>query len=174
MRDASGNVRTGSDDAALLAVAVTGSNPTSPTVTSAGNGTYTASYTPAVAGPDNIAITLGGTAIQGSPFTSTVSPGAPAAAQTTASVPAETAGTPTTITITVRDANGNIRTGTDDSALLSVTVSGFNSATPTVVSAGSGTYTATYTPTLPGADLIAITLNGGAIAGSPYASVVGP
>jgi hypothetical protein len=41
-----------------------------------------------------------------------------------------------------------------------------------VVSAGSGTYTATYTPTGAGTDNIAITLSSTAISGSPYSSAV--
>src|SRR5690606_25710703 len=40
-----------------------------------GDGTYTVSYTPTVAGSDEIAITLDGVAISGSPYTSSVEPG---------------------------------------------------------------------------------------------------
>ncbi len=125
-----------------------------------------------MSGTDNIAITLSSTAIGGSPYTSVVSPGAASAAQSTASVPAGTAGSVTTATITVRDANGNVRTGSNDAAALSVVVSGANSATPTPTSNGNGTYSATYTPTVAGSDNIAITLSSAAIGGSPYTSVV--
>src|SRR5207245_2393629 len=103
VRDAHGNIRTGANDAALLGVSVTGANAASPVITSAGSGTYTASYTPTTAGTDNLAITLGGTGIGGSPYSSVVSPGPAAAAQTTATVPTGTAGSATTITMTVRD-----------------------------------------------------------------------
>ena len=57
---------------ATVVVTVTGSNSATPTVTDVGNGTYTASYTPTSSGSDNVAITLDGTPISGSPFTSTV------------------------------------------------------------------------------------------------------
>jgi Filamin/ABP280 repeat len=101
--------------------------------------------------------------------------GPASAAQTSAVVPATgTVGAATTITITVRDANGNVRTGNDDSALLNVTVSGANPQTLTVANSGSGNYTATYTPTTAGADTIAITLSTAPISGSPYTSVVAP
>jgi hypothetical protein len=103
-----------------------------------------------------------------------VSPGAASAAQSTASVPAGTAGSPTTVTITVRDANGNVRTATNDAGLLAVNVTGANTATPAVASAGSGTYTATYTPTAAGTDNFAITLSSAGIGGGPYSSVVSP
>ncbi len=78
------------------------------------------------------------------------------------------------MTITVRDANGNVRTASNDAAALSAVVSGANSATPTPTSNGNGTYSATYTPTVAGSDNIAITLSSAAIGGSPYTSVVSP
>ncbi len=56
-----------------MAVTVTGTNSATPTVTDVGDGTYTASYTPPAPGTDNVAITMGGTAISGSPYTSVVS-----------------------------------------------------------------------------------------------------
>ena len=55
-----------------VVVAVTGANEATPTVTDHSDGTYTASYVPTTAGDDAVAITLGGTAISGSPYTSTV------------------------------------------------------------------------------------------------------
>src|SRR5207249_7808969 len=83
-------------------------------------------YTPSAAGTDNITITLSNTSIGSSPYARVVGTGGPSAAQTTASVPAGTAGNTTTITITVRDANGNIRTANNDAALLGVSVTGAN------------------------------------------------
>mgnify|MGYP000641596205 CR=1 FL=1 len=56
-------------------------------------------YTPTVAGTDNVAITLNATAISGSPFTSTVSVGAADPTTTTAVFPAGTAGAVTTATV---------------------------------------------------------------------------
>src|SRR5207237_3375754 len=124
-----------------LTVTVSGANTATPIVNSGGNGVYTASYTPTAAGSDNIGITLNGAAISGSPLTHAVSAGAADAAHTTASVPAATAGSATTVTITVRDLNNNIRTAANDAASLAVSVTGANTATPTVTSSGLGVYT---------------------------------
>ena len=175
VRDASGNIRTAGGDQGLLDVDVTGANTAlNLTVSDAGGGSYTASYTPTAAGPDNVAITLNAAAINGSPFTSTVGVGAASAAQTTASVPNGTAGSVTTFTITVRDASGNIRTAGGDQGLLDVDVTGANTALNlTVADAGGGSYTASYTPTAAGPDNVAITLNAAAINGSPFTSTVG-
>ena len=57
-------------------------------------------------------------------------------------------------------------------ATLVVTVTGANSATPTVVDNGDGTYTASYTPSIAGTDNVAITFDGSAIIGSSYSSDV--
>lgn len=60
-----------------VVVSVTGANTATPAVTDNEDGTYSASYTPATAGTDSIAITLNGTAISGSPYTVSVLPIAP-------------------------------------------------------------------------------------------------
>jgi hypothetical protein len=172
VRDANDNVRTAGTDAGNLAVSVSGANTATPTVASAGAGVYTATYTPTATGSDDIAILLNGTAIASSPVTSAVSAGAANAAHTIASVPAGTAGAATTITITVRDVNDNVRSANDDAGLLAVTISGANSAAPSVVSQGAGVYTATYTPTAAGTDQVVIELDGSGIAGSAFTSSV--
>ncbi|HEU4565048.1 MAG TPA: filamin/ABP280 repeat domain-containing protein, partial [Gemmatimonadaceae bacterium] len=69
-KDAYGNRET--TGGATVAVSVSGANTAAPPVTDNGNGTYGASYTPAAAGTDQVAITLDGTPIAGSPYTSTV------------------------------------------------------------------------------------------------------
>src|SRR5690606_41000326 len=89
----------------------------------------------------------------------------------TASVPAGTAGSATTVTVTVRDANGNKVPGA--ASLLAGSVSGANTATlSSFTQQADSTYTAAYTPTAAGTDKIAITLDGTAISGSPYSSLV--
>jgi adhesin/invasin len=74
-RDASGAPRTSGGDAVV--VSVSGSNTATPPVVDNGDGTYSASYTPLQVGVDQVAITLGGTAIGGSPYSSTVAAPAP-------------------------------------------------------------------------------------------------
>lgn len=56
-----------------VTVTISGANSDTAVVTDNGDGTYTATYTPANAGTDTVDITINGTPIQNSPFTSTVS-----------------------------------------------------------------------------------------------------
>lgn len=93
------------------------------------------------------------------------------AGQSTATVPgAGQVGVPTLITVQGKDALGAAMTSGGGTVVVSVT--GANTATPVVTDEGDGTYTASYTPTKRGSDSVAITLNGEAISGSPYASLV--
>ncbi|MDH5198273.1 MAG: Ig-like domain repeat protein, partial [Gemmatimonadota bacterium] len=90
--------------------------------------------------------------------------------RTTASVPAGVAGTVTNILVTVRDGGGNQLPVGGETVIVSVT--GANSASPTVTDNGDGTYVAIYTPAAAGTDSVRITLNAAAISGSPYLSSV--
>src|SRR5207302_10549998 len=111
-----------------------------------------------------------GGAQSGSSNNFAVASGAASAAQSTASVPAGTAGLVTTITIQAKDAQGNNRTASSGTVVVSVT--GGNTATASITDNLNGTYTATYTPTVAGTDNIAITLGGSPINSSPYTSAV--
>ncbi|MDZ7771338.1 MAG: filamin/ABP280 repeat domain-containing protein [Balneolaceae bacterium] len=88
LRDAAGDPATGSGGALALSVAGANAGASFGAPVDNGDGTYAASYTPTVAGTDEIAITLGGVAIPGSPFSSTVTAGPPASV--TLSGPAST------------------------------------------------------------------------------------
>ena len=157
---------------ATIQITVTGANSASPAVTDHNDGTYTASYTPTIAGADNVGIFLNGTAIGSSPYASAVAPGAPSASQSVATVPGTgTAGTPTPISVQAHDAFGN--TVTTGGATVVVSVTGANTASPTVTDNGNGTYTASYTPTASGPDNVAITLGGSPVGSSPYLTTVG-
>jgi hypothetical protein len=70
-RDSAGNACT--TGGASVLVTITGANANSDVAVDNANGTYTYTDTPATAGTDTVAITLNGTAISGSPYTSTVS-----------------------------------------------------------------------------------------------------
>jgi len=90
---------------------------------------------------------------------------------TTAVVPDGAAGEPTTIAITVQDSFDNPVSGAADD--LTVTVSGENSASPSVNETGTaGEYSAIYTPQNAGTDDISIELQGTPILGSPFTSDV--
>ncbi len=70
--DSAGNALT--SGGTKVAVTITGANTSTPTVTDNHDGTFTATYTPTQSGTDAVAITLNGTAIKASPYTSTVKP----------------------------------------------------------------------------------------------------
>ena len=141
------------------------------TVTDQGDGTYTASYTPITAGTDHVAIAINGTPIGGSPFISTVGAGAVSPAHSTGTVPDGSSGLETGIIVQARDAYDNALSSGGETVV--VTVSGDNNAgTLTVTDQANGTYIASYTPTTPGTDTVAITINGTAISGSPFTSTV--
>ncbi len=66
-----------------------------------------------------------------------------------------------TITLTAYDSNGDPYISGGDTVVISV--SGSNTATPTVTDNGDGTYTATYAPVNAGTDTITATLNGDSV-----------
>jgi len=87
-----------------------------------------------------------------------------------ATVPNGTVGLLTSIVVEARDEFGsNMTTG---GAVVVVSITGANTATPAVVDVGDGTYATSYTPANAGDDSVAVTLGGVAISGSPYTSVV--
>ncbi|MEO8138228.1 MAG: Ig-like domain-containing protein [Gemmatimonadota bacterium] len=99
----------------------------------------------------------------------TVTAGPASAAHSSANVPNGTAGVPTALTVQARDVSDNLTAG---GASVAIGVSGANTATPPVTDQHNGSYTASYTPTSGGIDVVAITLAGAAISGSPYLSAV--
>jgi hypothetical protein len=138
------------------------------------NGVATVTFTTSTVAPTTHTVTGDDGTLSGTSAGFTTTAGAASAAQTTATVPAGSVGLATTVTITVRDGSGNVRTAGGDAGLLSVTVTGVNTATPVVVDVGGGVYTASYTPATPGFDVIDVTLSGTPINGSPQISVVSP
>jgi adhesin/invasin len=70
VRDVSGNALSGGGE--VVAASVTGANVAAATVEDHGDSTYTATYTPTLAGTDSVAVTLAGQQITGSPYISVV------------------------------------------------------------------------------------------------------
>jgi hypothetical protein len=91
-------------------------------------------------------------------------------ASSTATVPDGAVGNVTSMLIVTRDQYGN-QVGAGGAAV-SVIIIGANSGTATVTDNGDGTYTAAYTPVLPGVDSIVIQVNAIPIPGNPFISVV--
>jgi hypothetical protein len=141
-------------------------------VTDEADGTYSASYTPEVAGTDEVTISADDTLVSGSPFASTVGHGVVSPAHSTAIVPEEgKVGEPTTILIQARDEFGNPVTVGGEVVI--VTVTGENPTDPfSATDLGDGTYTATYTPEVDGDDKIEITMAGIPLDDSPFKSKV--
>jgi hypothetical protein len=123
-----------------LSVEVSGSNDASPSVSENGAaGEYTAAYTPTTAGSDQVAISLNGTPIADSPYTSTVttsdistSNSSVAADPTTLQV-----GGSSDITVEIRDDNNNLIGGLAGD--INVSVSG-NGTAGSVSEESSGIY----------------------------------
>jgi adhesin/invasin len=168
-KDAFGNTVSGAN--VVLAATGGGNQLTQPGLTNA-NGVATGSLSATVAGNKVVSATINSIAIAQTQ-TIRVTPGPASPAGTTAAVPGSgTAGSVSTITVTVKDAFGNpLSSG---GASISVLVTGANTATAQVADQGNGTYLATYHPTVAGPDAVAITLNGTAITGSPFNSVISP
>jgi hypothetical protein len=154
----------------VLAVTGSGNTITQPGITdSKGEATGTITFT--VAEVKTISAEIGGVAITQTE-TVTVVPGPAAAATTTASVPTGRVFQFTDITITTRDAFGNLLTSGGFAGPLDVTVSGANSSHPNIKDNKDGTYTASYFAIFTGTDTVSITFNGAPIQGSPYTSIV--
>ncbi len=128
-------------------------------------------------GQVTVTATNTGGAESGTSHNFTVDPGEADAALTTAVVPDGTATLATVVTITVRDALGNVRTAGGDAALLAASVTDGPNAGATftdVQDSGGGEYTTSYTPSNTGTDEIVVTLDGEPIFGSPFTSIVSP
>jgi hypothetical protein len=168
LKDGQGNDVPG--QAGAIAVSVSGANPRSSLGASdQGGGRYTATYTPAKAGADQVLVKVSGTGIPGSPFASAVQAGAADPGMSQAVVPAcvESSDLPARITITAFDAFGNRITRGGDS--FQIRVNQGSAVKPT--DHGDGTYGAALDLTV-GVFRIDITLDGNAVDASPYQIVV--
>ncbi len=146
-RDVSGNpVTTGG---ATVAVSVTGANSATPAVLDNGNGSYSASYTPTAAGSDNVAITLNGVAVSGSPFTSSVGAAGSVTTITSVSAASTVVGQSYTVNVSVTGAGvtptGNVTVSDGTGATcLAVLSGGAGSCAVTSTTAGAKSLVASY------------------------------
>lgn len=161
-----------SSGGAVVVLTVSGANRLGPiTAVDTGDGTYTASYVPMEVGTDNVAITMDGTSLGDSPFSSVVQTGSASPEHSTANVPNGRTFRITRITVQARDVGGNPLS--EGGATVVVTVTGANNAGPiTATDMGDGKYTASYLPFWRGTDTVAITMNGIPMSGSPFTSQV--
>jgi hypothetical protein len=150
-----------------IAISVAGANPASSlTATDRGGGSYTASYTPTLAGTDAVDVRVNGEAVAGSPFTSVIAAGAADPSTTTATISRSGFfGSTVTVTVTTRDAAGNLLGRGGDQVQIQVN-GGDLIALP---DGGNGTYTTSFFGGFT-AVRIDVFLNGIPIAGSPFSS----
>jgi hypothetical protein len=164
-RDDAGNAIAGLTT--TIAVSGNGNTVTQPAGPTDANGVATGSVSSTSIGTKTVTATISGVAIVQTAAI-TVVPGPPVASTTTAQVRDGRVLVFTTFTIFTRDAFGNALDRGGFANLIRVVVQGRNSATPSVVDMGDGTYTASYLPILKGDDQVIITLGGVQIKGSPY------
>jgi photosystem II stability/assembly factor-like uncharacterized protein len=138
------------------------------TVIDNGNGTYTASFTPSAAGTSTITATIDGKAITATIQATATGAGASMAESTVAVNKARVpAGTSETVTLIAFYGAGN----QESNGGLAVTFhlgkgKGRGTFGP-VSDNGDGTYTATFTATVPGQNTIVATINGKALTSAP-------
>jgi Bacterial Ig-like domain (group 1)/Filamin/ABP280 repeat len=102
-----------------------------------------------------------------------VAPGPPSPRESTAAVPDGTAGAPTSISIHLEDEFGTPVEGAAGSIAVVVTGANEMSSLP-VTDQGNGAYSASYTPTHAGLDVVDVLVSGSRLHESPYASFVAP
>jgi adhesin/invasin len=140
----------------------TGGQGTFSAVTDHKNGTYTATFTGTFAGVNNIVATIGGVkVVTGSPAV-TVSPGVVNLAKSTVSLSQASVelGGAITVTLTARDAYGNVETAGGLTVSFMLGGSGDSSMFSSVVDHGNGTYTATFTAGTAGTNTIVAEIGG--------------
>jgi len=140
------------------------------------DGTYDVTYEAPVAGDYTLDVKLGADDVKDAPFKVHVAPGKASAAKTTADgdgLRRVVAGTEGTFDVTVRDANNNQLAAGGNTVAAAFS----KAAAPCDVGVkdnGDGTYHAAYTPTKVGAYTLGVTLDGAAIADSPFSVEVVP
>ena len=158
-RDASGNT-IGGASVSLTATGGTGNTLSPATGTTNGSGVFTATFSSTSTGGKTISATAGGVAI--TPTASvTVTPGPVSASQSTvtASPTSITAGSgASTITVTARDASGNLISGA--SVSLTATGGGNTLTQPASTTNGSGVAAGSLSSTVAGSKTVSATISG--------------
>ena len=162
------------------------------TVLDTSDGSYGATYRVLAAGAYQLSVTIDGVPIAGSPFATTVQPGATCASRSSVAgdgKDAAVAGSVAHFAIKAVDCYGNPATSGGDPFTASLVRGGMSSVASEVLDHRDGTYTAFYTPIVSGLWLLHVTMGGGGggggengggppvgshAIGSPYSVVVMP
>ncbi len=171
-----------------VTIAVSGANTANLTAVQQPSGHYEASYTPTAPGTDNLVVTVAKDPVldptEIGTYTSEVYPVGASAGNTTFVVSSSEEGSPTTVTVTVLDENGQPYLDGEEYPIdvqVSVTPSGGASAVATAQAEDDdgngnfdGTYVATYTPDSYGDFDITVTVNGDDTGDSPQTITTAP
>jgi hypothetical protein len=167
-KDANGNAISGAT--VVLAATGTGNTLTQPPATTDANGVATGSLASTVAGAKTVSAKINGTSITQT-VTVTVTPGPVDASQSTvAATPASVVpGTPSTITVTAKDANGNPISG----ATVVLAATGMRTLTqPADTTSASGVTTGTVSGMMEETIIVSATVNGTGITQTATVEVV--
>ncbi|QIQ22228.1 invasin domain 3-containing protein [Zophobihabitans entericus] len=163
LKDAQGNNLVAGGDTVTITAQGTAVGIPDTTVTDVGNGTYTITTKSTVTGTDTFGFTVNG--VTGS-TTATVTYIAGAADITTSTIVASPTSitadgvTISTITVQLKDAQGNNLTTGSDTVTISVQGTAVGTPDTTVINNGDGTYTITTKSTVTGTDTFGFTING--------------
>ena len=174
--DANGNVEPSGGLSVAFSLAAGSADTTGGTfsnVTVNGDGTYTATFSSIVIGVDYITASIDGQALTSTPAAVTVSfpPFISLSQSIVTAVPTSFgAGGSTTVTFTVEDANGDVEPGDGLPVVFSLAAGSADTSGGTfsnVTDNGDGTYTATFSSTVPGTDYITASIDGEALTSTP-------
>jgi YD repeat-containing protein len=161
-RDAAGNTITASGTTVALAQGGSGGTGVFSTPKRNRNGSFTATFTGNLAGSNTIVASIDGRAVTAPPPAVAIAPGGASPAKSLVSVSSAqlTAGTSTTVTLQAVDAYGNKETAGGLAVTFALAAaSGAKGTFSSVKDNKNGTYTATFTGTLAGANSIVATIN---------------
>lgn len=147
------------------------------TVLDTSDGGYSATYRVTAAGVYEMAVSIDGQPIKGSPFATTVRPGATCAGLSTLSGGGRSsavAGTSAQLTIRAVDCYGNAQTAGGDPFTVVLTRPGVPNVLGAVIDRGNGTYSVTYNATIRGLWQLATKAGGVHVVGSPHTVLVLP
>ena len=175
-KDASGNPLTTGGSIVTFGLGNGVAQGTFSTVTDNGDGTYTATFTGSTVGTNTITATIDGQTVTSTAPTITVTAGAGAADPTQSTVAVApgtiaTGGT-STVTLTAKDSSGTPLTVGGSTVTFALGTGDALGTFSSVTDNGDGTYTATFTATAPGSNIITATLDGQAVTTSPPTIIV--
>ena len=164
-KDANGTaLTTGGATVTFALGSQTGGSGTFGAVTDNHNGTYTATFTGTTVGTNTITATINAAAVTTTAPTVTIT-AAPSLSQSTVAVSPSSvaAGSPATVTLTAKDANGTALTTGGATVAFALGIGTALGNFGPVTDHGNGTYTATFTGTGAGTNTITATIGGQAV-----------